>query len=70
LSALVAGQNALWWPHLGWLATPLSRYWITWEPTLEAVQQLCPIAQLGILKMPDHWVYHWHRDQYRCRLCS
>ena len=62
---LVYGQNSLWLPHLGWLATPLSRDWITSEPTLQAVQQICPIAQLGILKMPEYWVYHWHRDQDR-----
>lgn len=62
---LVAGQNALWWPHLGFLATSLSRDWITCEPTLQAVQQISPIGKLGILKIPDHWVYHWHRDQNR-----
>lgn len=61
----VSSDEVLWWPHLGWLATPLNRDWITSEPTLKAVQQICPIAQLGILKMPEHWVYHWHRDQDR-----
>jgi hypothetical protein len=62
---LVADQQTLWLPHFGFLATPLSRDWITSEPALRAVQQICPIAQLGILQMPDHWVYHWHRDQNR-----
>jgi hypothetical protein len=62
---LVAKQQTLWLPHFGFLATPLSRDWITSEPALRAVQQICPIAQLGILQMPDHWVYHWHRDQNR-----
>jgi hypothetical protein len=62
---LVAEQQTLWLPHFGFLATPLSRDWITSEPALRAVQQICPITQLGILQMPDHWVYHWHRDQNR-----
>lgn len=62
---LIEGKNSLWWPHLGWLATPLSREWIAKEPALQAVEHICPIAKLGILKMPDHWVYHWHRDQNR-----
>jgi hypothetical protein len=62
---LVAGDNQLWLPHFGFLATPLSRDWIAREPALQAVEQLCPIAQLGILQMPDHWVYHWHQDQNR-----
>lgn len=34
---LFCGQNAMWWPHLGWLATPLSRDWITSEPAQQAV---------------------------------
>jgi hypothetical protein len=62
---VVARTNVLWLPHFGFLATPLSRDWIAREPALQAVEQLCPIAQLGILQMPDHWVYHWHRDQNR-----
>ena len=61
----VANDEVLWLPHFGFLATPLSRDWIASEPALQAVEQICPIAQLGILKMPDHWVYHWHRDQNR-----
>lgn len=54
-----------WWPHYGFLASPLDSDWIEREPALRAVQQITPIKQLGILKMPDHWVYHWHRDQNR-----
>jgi len=61
----VTSDEVLWLPHFGFLATPLSCNWIASEPALQAVQQICPIAQLGILKMPDHWVYHWHRDQNR-----
>ena len=55
----------LWWPHLGWSATPLDLGWIELEPALRAVHQINPILQLGILKMPEHRAYHWHRDQNR-----
>ena len=51
---LVAGQNALWWPHLGWLATPVSRDWITCEPTLQAVQQRIAAAAECYGRDPDH----------------
>lgn len=62
---LVALETAIWLPHFGFMATPLSRDWIAREPTLQAIEHLCPIARLGILQMSDHWVYHWHRDQNR-----
>lgn len=62
---LVARQDSLWLPHFGFLATPLDRHWISREPALQAIAEICPIAQLGILQMPDHWVYHWHRDENR-----
>lgn len=62
---LVTLQDTPWSPYIGWLATPVSREWISNEPLLRTVQQISPISQMGILKMPDHWVYHWHRDQSR-----
>lgn len=61
----IDNPQQLWLPHYGFLAAPLGSDWITREPALRAVQQIAPIKQLGILKMPDHWVYHWHRDQNR-----
>lgn len=39
--------------------------WILRELALVAVHVCAQIKQLGILRMPDHWVYHWHRDQNR-----
>ena len=62
---LVTRDGALWLPHFGFLAMPLGREWICQEPALQEMAQICPIAQLGILKMPDHFVYHWHRDENR-----
>jgi hypothetical protein len=63
--ALVAKPEAIWFPHFGFQAMPLSRCLIASDPALQAIEQICPIAQIGILRMPDHWVYHWHRDQSR-----
>jgi len=62
---LVANPESAWLPHFGFQAMALHRDWITNEPALQAVDAICPIAQIGILRMPDHWVYHWHRDQNR-----
>jgi hypothetical protein len=62
---LIANPERLWWPHYGFLATPLSSSWIEEEPALREVQQITPIARLGILKLPALWVYSWHRDQTR-----
>lgn len=62
---LVTLETALWQPHFGFLATPLSLDWIAREPTLHAIEQISPISQLGILKMLEHSVYHWHRDLNR-----
>ena len=61
----VENPEALWLPHYGFQAMALSRAWIERELGLEAINRVSPIADLGILKMPDHWVYHWHRDQNR-----
>ena len=62
---IVGNPERLWRPHFGFLAAPLESEWISREPALAAVHACAPIKQLGILKMPDHWVYHWHRDQNR-----
>lgn len=62
---LVERNDLLWMPHFGFLALRLSRSLISNEPALQTVNQITPIAQLGILQMPDHWVYHWHRDHQR-----
>jgi hypothetical protein len=62
---LAANPEAFWLPHFGFQAMALSRGWISREPALLAIDAICPIAQVGILRMPDHWVYHWHRDQNR-----
>jgi hypothetical protein len=63
--AVITDAERLWWPHYGFSATPLDLGWIEHEPALCAVQQVSPISQLGILKMPDRYMYHWHRDQNR-----
>ena len=57
--------DAFWLPHFGFQAMALSHDWIDREPALAAINRVSAIAELGILKMPDHWVYHWHRDQNR-----
>ena len=62
---LATNPEAIWLPHFGFQAMALSRDWIAREPALLAIEAICPIAQIGILRMPDHWVYHWHRDQDR-----
>ena len=62
---LAANPEAFWLPHFGFQAMALSRDWIAREPALLAINSICPIAEMGILRMPDHWVYHWHRDQNR-----
>jgi hypothetical protein len=62
---LATNPEAFWLPHFGFQAMALSRDWIAREPALRAIETICPIAQLGILRMPDHWVYHWHRDENR-----
>ena len=62
----VAGSSAtVWQRHYGFLATRIGQEWVEREPALQAVDRLCPIAQMGILQMPDHSVYQWHRDQHR-----
>ena len=62
---LIADPERMWWPHIGWLASPLNLSWIDEEPALHEVQRISPIARLGILKLPAKWVYSWHRDQTR-----
>jgi hypothetical protein len=62
---LAANPEAFWLPYLGFQAMGLSHDWIGCEPALKAIDAVSPIAELGILRMPDHWVYHWHRDQNR-----
>lgn len=62
---LAADPKAHWTPHFGFQAMPLSKDLIGREPALLAIETVCPIGQIGILRMPDHWVYHWHRDQNR-----
>jgi len=62
---LITDPERMWWPHYGFLASPLSMSWISQEPALRDVQQISPIARLGILKLPAQWVYAWHRDQDR-----
>jgi hypothetical protein len=62
---LAANPEAFWVPHYGFQAMAISRDWVSHEPALVAIDAICSIAQLGILRMPDHWVYHWHQDQNR-----
>ena len=62
---LAANPEAFWLPHFGFQAMQLSRDWVYREPALLAIETICPVAQIGILRIPDHWVYHWHRDQNR-----
>ncbi|MFN7678154.1 MAG: hypothetical protein ACK5QW_06095 [Cyanobacteriota bacterium] len=62
---LVSRNDLNWLPHFGFWAMPLSGDWIEKEPALSAAHAICPIIQLGILQMPDHWVYHWHCDENR-----
>lgn len=62
---LITDPERMWWPHYGFLGAPLNLSWIDKEPALHEVQQVSPIARLGILKLPAQWVYNWHRDQNR-----
>jgi hypothetical protein len=62
---LIANPERMWWPHLGWLASPLNLSWIDEEPALREVQQISPIARLGILRLSAQWVYSWHQDKDR-----
>ena len=62
---LIADPERMWWPHYGFLGSPLNLSWIGKEPALHEVHQVSPIARLGILKLPAQWVYNWHRDQNR-----
>jgi len=62
---LATNPEAFWLPHFGFQAMALSRDWIARQPALLAIEAICPIAKLGNLRMPDHWVYHWHRNQDR-----
>jgi hypothetical protein len=62
---LVNNSDAFWLPHFGFQALPLDKEWIAREPALREVAVISPIAQLGILRMLDHWTYQWHRDQNR-----
>ena len=63
--AVAASSATVWQRHYGFLATRIGQEWVEREPALQAVDRLCPIAQMGILQMPDHSVYQWHRDQHR-----
>ncbi len=62
---LAANPEAFWPPHFCFQAMALSRDWISREPALVAIEAICSIAEIGILRMPYHWVYDWNRDQNR-----
>ena len=62
---LVAHPGSIWLPHFGFQAMLLSCSLIAGETALQAIEKIRPIAQIAILRMPDYWMYHWHRDQNR-----
>jgi hypothetical protein len=58
-------QELPWDEHFGFDAVPVDSCWIETEPALCKVNQLQPIKQLGLLRIPPQSMYDWHVDQYR-----
>lgn len=59
---VIESSNSAWGPHLGWKATPLLLEEVLKEPILAQVHERFPIANAGVLTMPAHRSYLWHRD--------
>jgi len=58
-------QPLEWQKHFGFDCVELTPGWIDAEPALAAVDQVCPIQRLGLLRIPPFTFYDWHVDAYR-----
>tara|TARA_R100000152_G_scaffold13723_1_gene6127 strand:+ start:231 stop:746 length:516 start_codon:yes stop_codon:yes gene_type:complete len=65
LEHLISSQDLSWQEHFGFDAKPIEDYWIEKELTLNQINKIHPIKQLGLLKIPGKSFYNWHVDDFR-----
>ena len=65
LRSLSASKNLPWEEHFGFQAIPIDSEWVKKEHMLSEVNEVQPIKQLGLLKIPPKSFYNWHVDDYR-----
>jgi len=65
LEHLISSQNLSWEEHFGFDAIPIDNSWIEKELPLKQIDEIYPIRQLGLLKVPNSSFYNWHVDKYR-----
>ena len=65
LRCLSTSTKLPWEEHFGFQAIPIDSEWIKKEHMLSQVNEVQPIKQLGLLKIPPKSFYNWHVDDYR-----
>ena len=54
-----------WTEHFGFDLYRLNPDWIIKDSGLNAIHNLYPISEIGLLRIPPNSSYAWHTDEYR-----
>ena len=65
LEYLISLKNLAWQEHFGFQAVQIDITWVKKEPALKQIDEIHPIKQLGLLKVPKKSFYNWHVDDFR-----
>jgi len=65
LEYLINFEEVPWTEHFGFEASPIDSLWIERELALKEINEIHPIQNLGLLKIPRKSFYNWHVDGFR-----